>query len=108
MARFVVDVDGKPVAATSREAYEFLAAKLSAWAGMLRANGWYERAIQHIVDEPPPEEFDNYRIIAGTVRKFLPGIPLVEALGDPELDGAVDIWVPARRACFDARKGNLR
>jgi len=110
VARFVVEVDGTPVPATSHRAYVFLAAKLTAWAEMLRRNGWYDRTIQHIVDEPPPAEFDHYRILAGTVRKFLPGIPLVDALGDPELDGGVDIWVPVnssyeeKREAFEAHR----
>jgi hypothetical protein len=104
-ARFVIGVDGKSVAANSHEAYEFLAEYLTAWARMLRSNGWYERAIQHIVDEPPPREFDNYRILAGTVRKFLPGVPLIDALGDPGLDGAVDIWVPVNKSYEEKREG---
>jgi hypothetical protein len=105
VARFVVYVDGMPVPGTSHEAYEFLSAKLSAWAEMLRRNGWYDRVIQHIVDEPTPAEFDNYRIMAGTVRKFLPGVPLIDALGDPELDGAVDIWVPVSESYEEKREG---
>jgi hypothetical protein len=94
VARFVVNVDGTPTPGTSHEAYEFLAQYLTAWADMLRRNGWYNRATQHVVDEPAPKDFADYRIMAGTVRKFLPGIPLIDALGEPELDGAVDIWVP--------------
>jgi hypothetical protein len=87
-------VDGTPVPGTSHEAYVYLSQYLPAWGKMLRRNGWYERATQHVVDEPRPQDFDAYRIMAGTVRKFLPGIPLIDALGEPELDGAVDIWVP--------------
>jgi len=105
VARFVVSVDGEPVPGTSHKAYEFLSQYLPAWAELLRSNGWYERAIQHIVDEPPPDEFDNYRIMAGTVRKFLPGVPLIDALGDPDLDGAVDIWVPVSESYEEKREG---
>jgi hypothetical protein len=94
VARFVVNVDGTPRPGTSHEAYEYLAQYLTAWAKMLRRNGWYDRATQHVVDEPSPKDFADYRIMAGTVRKFLPGVPLIDALGEPELDGAVDIWVP--------------
>jgi hypothetical protein len=104
-ARFIINVDGKPYPGTSHEAYEYLARYLPAWADLLRRNGWYDRAIQHIVDEPPPAEFDNYRIMAGTVRKFLPGVPLVDALGDPDLDGAVDIWVPVSKSYEQKREG---
>lgn len=115
VARFVVNIDGMQVPGTSHEAYEYLANYLTAWAKMLRRNGWYKLAIQHIVDEPPAEHFDDYRIMAGTVRKFLPGIPLIDALGDPALDGAVDIWVPLsasyekHREAFEAhrRRGDI-
>ena len=107
VARFVINVDGKPVPGTSHEAYIFLAQYLPAWADMLRRNGWYDQAIQHIVDEPPPQEFDNYRIMAGTVRKFLPGVPLIDALGDPELDGAVDIWVPVSES-YEEKRDRVR
>ncbi len=94
VAPFVVYVGDKPTPGTSHEAYEFLAQYLNAWAEMLKRNNWYGRAIQHVVDEPSPKDFDTYRIMAGTVRKFLPGVPLIDALGNPELDAAVDIWVP--------------
>lgn len=94
VARFVVNIDGTPTPGTSHEAYVFLSQYLTAWGDMLRRNGWYDRATQHIVDEPNPNDFDSYRIMAGTVRKFLPGVPLIDALGNPGLDGAVDIWVP--------------
>ncbi|RPI27583.1 MAG: DUF4091 domain-containing protein [Acidobacteria bacterium] len=91
---FVVDIAGTPAAGTSREAYAFLSEYLKGWAQMLRRNGWYDKATQHVVDEPNPKNFADYRIMAGTVRKFLPGIPLIDALGNATLDGAVDIWVP--------------
>jgi hypothetical protein len=94
VAPFVVSVDGTPKPGTSHEAYEYLAQSLTAWGDMLHRNGWYDRATQHVVDEPSPKDFGDYRIMAGTVRKFLPGVPLIDALGKPELDGAVDIWVP--------------
>jgi hypothetical protein len=105
VAPFVVYVDGTPTPGTSHEAYVFLAQYLTAWAEMLRRNGWYDRAIQHVVDEPSPKDFDTYRIMAGTVRKFLPGVPLIDALGNPELDAAVDIWVPLSQSYEDHRDG---
>ncbi|RPJ57862.1 MAG: DUF4091 domain-containing protein [Acidobacteria bacterium] len=103
VARFVVNVEGTPHPGTSHEAYVYLSQYLTAWANMLRRNGWYDRATQHIVDEPPPAHFGEYRIMAGTVRKFLPGVPLIDALGEPELDGAVDIWVPLSESYEKAR-----
>jgi len=104
VARFVVNVDGSPHPGTSHEAYVYLSQYLTAWGSMLRRNGWYDRATQHIVDEPPPAHFGEYRIMAGTVRKFLPGVPLIDALGEPELDGADDIWVPLSESYEKARE----
>lgn len=105
VARFVVSVDGIPKPGTSHEAYVYLSRYLTAWADMLKRNDWYGLAIQHVVDEPTPEYFDDYRIMAGTVRKFLPGVPLIDALGEPELDGAVDIWVPVNESYEKNREG---
>jgi hypothetical protein len=105
VGRFVVTIDGEPYSGTSHEAYVYLSQSLSAWGEMLKRNGWYDRAIQHVVDEPTPEYFDEYRIMAGTVRKFLPGIPLIDALGNPGLDGAVDIWVPVNSSYEENREG---
>jgi hypothetical protein len=105
VARFVVGVDGTPRPGTSHEAYVYLSRYLTAWADLLKRNDWYGLAIQHVVDEPTPEYFDDYRIMAGTVRKFLPGIPLIDALGEPELDGAVDIWVPVNESYEKNREG---
>ncbi len=105
VAPFVVNIDGVLTSGTSHEAYVFLSQYLPAWREMLRRNGWYDLAIQHVVDEPNPEDFDDYRIMAGTVRKFLPGVPLIDALGDPELDGAVDIWVPVSKSYEEHRDG---
>ncbi len=105
VARFVVNIDGTPYPGTSHEAYVYLAQSLSAWGDMLKRNGWYDRAIQHVVDEPTPKYFDEYRIMAGTVRKFLPGVPLIDALGNPGLDGAVDIWVPVNKSYEENREG---
>ena len=105
VAPFVIDIDGTQTSGTSHEAYVFLSQYLPAWGEMLRRNGWYDLAIQHVVDEPNPKDFDDYRIMAGTVRKFLPGVPLIDALGNPELDGAVNIWVPVSESYEEHREG---
>jgi hypothetical protein len=105
VAKFLVHTGNKAVPGTSHEAYVFLAQYLPAWADMLRQNGWYDRVVQNVVDEPPPSEFGNNRILAGLVRKFLPGIPLIAALNDPGLIGAVDIWVPVSKAYEEKREG---
>jgi len=62
--------------------------------GEIDRNGWRNRWIQHVADEPQPVTADDYRIVTGMVRKYLPGIPIMDATEDPGLVGSVDIWCP--------------
>jgi len=57
-------------------------------------NGWRDRWIQHVTDEPTGSNADDYRILAGMVRRHMPGLPILDATMDPALAGAVDIWCP--------------
>jgi hypothetical protein len=47
-----------------------------------------------VADEPTETSKQEYRILSGIVRKFMPGVPLLEAVETFDLDGAVDIWIP--------------
>ena len=82
------------VPATSDAAYEYVTAMLTAWRAFLEENGWYDRLIQHVGDEPQDKVATEYRILSGIVRKLLPGVKLLDAIERYELQGAVDIWVP--------------
>jgi len=57
-------------------------------------NGWQDRWLQHVADEPTESNANDFRIFAGIIRKYMPGIPLVEAVFDANLAGALDIWCP--------------
>jgi len=57
-------------------------------------NRWQKRYLQHVTDEPIKENATDYRIFVGMVRKYMPGIPIVDATMDPTLAGSVDIWCP--------------
>ncbi len=92
-ADFVLSAD-RSIKATSPEGYAFLAQYLPTWRSFLERNGWLERAVQYVGDEPIDNSAQDYRVLAGIVRKFLPGIPLLDAVERPGLGGAVDIWVP--------------
>lgn len=91
---FVVGIGGKRFPALSQEAYAFLQGYFTGWYTLLKANGWLKQTIQHVGDEPHTECAAEYRILSGMVRKWMPGVPIIEAVECPELDGAVDIWVP--------------
>jgi hypothetical protein len=60
----------------------------------IERNRWRGRYLQHVTDEPVTQNANDYRIFVGMVRKYMPGIPIVDATMDPALAGSVDIWCP--------------
>ena len=76
----------------------------------IEENGWQDRWIQHVADEPIPENASDYRILCGMVRRYMPAIPLMDASQDPAMAGALDIWCPlanqyeGRRADFESAR----
>ncbi|MDG2200047.1 MAG: DUF4091 domain-containing protein [Phycisphaerales bacterium] len=73
-------------------------AALSDLAGQMMeaiiANGWQDRWVQHLADEPTDVNAADYALAAEALRDSMPGIPIVEATMTRELTGAVDIWCP--------------
>ena len=49
---------------------------------------------QALADEPQTYNDKTYRILAGMCRKFLPGVPIIDAVETTNLGGGIDIWVP--------------
>lgn len=76
----------------------------------IRRNGWTNRWIQHVADEPIPANAVDYRIFTGMVRRYMPGLPILDATQDPDMAGAVDAWCPlvnhyeSAKDKFDAAK----
>ena len=89
---FDIGVTATP--ATSAEGNEVLARVCAQIRGEMHANGWQQRWLQHIADEPTGVNASDYRVLAGMVRKYLPGVPILDATMDTSLVGAVDIWCP--------------
>jgi len=79
-------------------AEQFLNTFLSALYAHLKEKGWTEHYIQHIHDEPHGQETAIYNRYAKIIRKNLPGIPTIDAVGlDQDLgffEDVSDIWVP--------------
>lgn len=90
---FVLSYD-QSIEATKPQGYAFLAQFLPAWYQFLQEHDWIEQTIQHIADEPITPSAADFRILSGIVRKFMPGVPLIEAMIEPEIEGSLDIWVP--------------
>ncbi|MFW5988464.1 MAG: DUF4091 domain-containing protein, partial [bacterium] len=87
----------KKMKAIERGGYKSIGQYLRAWHSFLKKKGWLDSIIQHIADEPHEECEEEYRILSGIVRKFMPEVPLLDALQSYNLEGAVDIWVPLNR-----------
>lgn len=74
------------------------------------SNGWQERWVQHIADEPTDVNAEDYCVAAEMVRRHLPGVPILEATMSQSVVGCVDAWCPqvqawqANQAFFDGRQ----
>ena len=80
--------------ATRIAGVEDLASAAAQLMAVIDEQGWRNRWLQHVADEPIGQNANEYRIIAGAVRRFMPGIPILDATMDPSLLGAVNIWCP--------------
>lgn len=79
---------------TTPEGYLQMRLYFSQWAQVIRENGWEDRMTQALADEPQTHNDKTYRILAGICRKFLPGVPIIDAVETVNLGGGIDIWVP--------------
>lgn len=103
-AHFVIQTQEGPLQALSDEGYAYLSAYFQGWYALLRDRGWLSQTIQHVGDEPHEANAAEFRILSGMVRKWMPGVPLIEAVEIAELDGAVDIWVPKDNTYLQQRE----
>lgn len=85
------------------EGYEVTVRFVQALAAFLQRNGWQDKVFFHIHDEPDIHFKDEaallarkrqYYLAAGILRKYLPGVRVIEAVASPEFRGGVDVWVP--------------
>ncbi len=80
--------------ATSAAGGEVIASMGRQLMEAIRRNGWGDRWMQHVADEPIPANAVDYRIFTGMVRRYMPGVPIMDATQDPDMAGAVDAWCP--------------
>jgi hypothetical protein len=90
---------------------QFLASFLGALNAHLEEKGWKSIYFQHILDEAHGPEPPYYRKFAEVVRRYLPGIPTMDAVDaahmPEELQENCDIWVP-QLGRFDDQMDLLR
>ncbi len=88
----------KDLDTTDPRAEQFLNTFLPALYAHIKEKGWTGRYIQHVHDEPHDKERPVYNHYAKLIRKNLPGIPTIDAVGlnqDISFFADVsDIWVP--------------
>ena len=98
------DEDGREIG-TSREKMNdeqfepCMEAFLKAVHAHLRRRGWSRRYVQHIADEPVEQNAASWRNLAGKVRKWLPNVPIIDAVMSGGLEDYVDIRVPQIQEC---------
>ena len=73
---------------------KYFTAFLTQFNDFLTENGWRDISIVHISDEPKEICASDFRIICGIVRKYLPGIKLIDAIEIFFIQDALDIYVP--------------
>ena len=79
---------------TSEEYKLFLSQFLPALVKHLRAKGWLDCYLQHLTDEPIPENAESYKKAASYIRQYAPKLKIIDASMCDQIAGAIDIWVP--------------
>ena len=90
--------------AVSEEGTKYLTQFFTAWYNFLCENGWEKIAVQHINDEPGEHCLEQYQYCTDLVLKLMPGIPTIDALGNPAFAGATDILVPKANHYLEFKK----
>jgi hypothetical protein len=87
-------VEGASVLPTDPDAEKFLSKFLPALVNHLRDKGWLDKYLQHIADEPVPQNVDSYLAAVKLVRKYAPPLKIIEAIHAPQVGGEIDVAVP--------------
>jgi hypothetical protein len=56
--------------------------------------GLLDRFTVHVADEPIPVNLDSYRELSARVKAAAPRLPRIDAVHVPNLEGALEVWVP--------------
>jgi len=82
------------VTVTSEEYRQFLSQFLPALQAHLEEKGWLGQYLQHLTDEPIPENAESYKKASAYLRQYAPKLRIIDASMCTLLAGAIDIWVP--------------
>ncbi len=82
------------VTVTSDEYKRFLSQFLPALQKHLEEKGWLDHYIQHLADEPIPQNSASYKKAAAVIKQYAPRLRIIDASMCHEIAGSIDIWVP--------------
>ena len=92
VAKDTVYFRSMPITADSAKA--FYQAFIPALTRHLTEKGWDTIYMQHLMDEPIPENVKTYIEIANFIKKLGPGLRIVEACYSKDVANSVKVWVP--------------
>jgi len=99
---WIVGVDGRPYQRSgevqSAEHIVFLRQLLPAVRKHIASKGWLDRFVLHISDEPHGDQLKPYSELVSLVRELAPGVPIIDAMGDPSFAHLIDQPVPIESA----------
>ncbi|MFC2123703.1 DUF4091 domain-containing protein, partial [Bacteroidota bacterium] len=93
----VIDPDTtylEKVSISSDTAQTFYSAFIPALTDHLKEKGWEDIYMQHLMDEPIPDNVSTYIEVADFIDKLAPDLKIVEACHSKDVNNSVDIWVP--------------
>ena len=91
------------ISVDSDEGYALLCSEMEAFSAFLRRNGWEDRVLFHVMDEPDVHYKSDadlqarrvqFFMAANIVRRYLSGVRIIEAVKTTLFRGGVDIMVP--------------
>jgi len=93
--------------ATDAEAYRQLKIYFKRVREMIERNGWQDKYIQPLFDEPQFYNADNYRIFVGMVRSIYPQLLIHDPVEVDNIPGSADIWC-VKNAVYEKYKESFQ
>ena len=99
------------------EGYEITVLYAKSLGKFLKENGWIDKVMIHIHDEPDIHTGTNskevlvarkrqYYQTASIIRKYIPEVRIIEAVATSEFKGGIDVWVPTTSS-YEKEKENF-
>ena len=93
--------------ATDAEAYRQLKIYFKRVKEMIERNGWQDKYIQPLFDEPQFPNAENYRIFVGMVRSIYPELLVHDPVEVDNIPGTADIWC-VKNAIYEKYKESFQ